>query len=422
MTRPSSSLGALVVLSLLGACRSEPGRSYRVRGEPRFTFFGAPLTEADGTPLPTTQDFVLHLPSARDEMLVAQPGFAARVPLLPRGLSAFEARGFVQLSLPFASCGATASYTSFQFTAEGARLTGRASGAADAEVGDELYRLAVETDLRGAADEAGPSFVAAPTLVDPLKMLRVMTTTPLPEEASASLIGPRGVVGLTAVRPEGGGVTVGFASSPGTALLYGAHYTWAVNSWTDLEGHPGPEPLGFDTLPPPPLLTDAGFETATADGGGAPIVSSSLVPAISGDKSLVLMPAFGLDGLNVAHSSRFTVRLKVASGAHAVKFNLREISDSDNVVWGRTPVGRAAWPGGESVVVPWPLLQEVPTPVSVSGRESPLWMGQTRALELPLPAGTDTEVVLDVAMEEGALLCGLSPPRPAYQVDDIRVE
>ena len=75
------------------------------------------------------------------------------------------------------------------------------------------------------------------------------------------------------------------------------------------------------------------------------------------------------------------------------------------------------------VAIPLPINEQLKTQYTNPADNSTVWLGDTRTVEAPLPAGAATEVVFDFNMDSAPSACGGPlPPSPGYLIDDLRVE
>jgi len=81
---------------------------------------------------------------------------------------------------------------------------------------------------------------------------------------------------------------------------------------------------------------------------------------------------------------------------------------------------QAGVPGGAITTAVLPPEETVTMP-ALSSVQS-LGFAAVRTVEIPLPAGVTTEVIVDLRAETLSPSCALPWPRAAYLVDDLRVE
>jgi hypothetical protein len=177
----------------------------------------------------------------------------------------------------------------------------------------------------------------------------------------------------------------------------------------DLTGNLGPAELSIEPVPLP-LLPEDGFEGPTAPllSGEARFADKEYLP-ISGARSL-LVPSHGHDGW-------ISFRLAVAPGDQVIRAKVRAIRPQPGTTSIYSPVTLAGAHGGSRLY----LLMMIDQPIQRVGSH---WEGPVQEIELPLPPGTEGEVVVDI---QRAVDCsqqgGLSgPSNDLLLLDDVRVE
>ena len=159
--------------------------------------------------------------------------------------------------------------------------------------------------------------------------------------------------------------------------------------------------------------------------GEAMVVDASVMPPIAGLRSALVAPA-GYFGSHATTTS-LTARMAVRPGDQAVRLNLRFMATSSNAYLAPATIPLVlAVPGGARTVA------QVATPTSLSaqvesGAAAGEWISDVVPVELRLPDGASSEVVLEVILpfdQAMALRCAGFPRQGliGLQVDDLHVE
>ena len=270
-------------------------------------------------------------------------------------------------------------------------------------MGDVLYPYTAVLEMTGVPDTAPPSLGADRNDFDPLASLGFGASEPLPAGSAAELVGGGERVTLVPVSPEGTGVTTGFHREEPMALRYGISYQLGITPWVDLAGNAGGAPPRLTTRPPPPLVPEDGFESATGSVGGGMVIDDGSLPAIGGRRSVGLS-AYGV--LPPGAGSRFTVRLAVTPGDRVVRVALRPMGvyEIPPPFTGASTL-RIAVPGGAITRAPLPGFERMTTRHPMPGGAGTIFLGEVRTVEIPLPAGVGAEIVFDMTLRPGSL-CG----------------
>ena len=319
------------------------------------------------------------------------------------------------------SCDATVSYDSLSIAVgPDGKVTGTGIGHGVMLTGDVSHLVPATMSLSGLADTRPPALagIGPADIVDPLTSLRLVATEPLPPAARPALVAASGAAAIALVpSPMDGGPAVNAFESPGTLLRYDERYVVQFAGTADFAGNLARmrDELQFTTRPAPPLIAEDGFEsTTTATLGGAHVVTATDAPAISGGRSLYILPTTG-GGLG--GQTQVALRLVVAPGDSVLRFSYRFVNPSG---FSNTRFAVAS-PGG---TIQWT------TPVPDSGITTTQAMfpsgqypvGPVATAELPLPADATNEVVF-ARVVEGVTCGGLFPPPQAgLIIDDLRVE
>jgi len=367
---------------------------------------------------PITQDLLLYVEPVAGSLTVATSGGVTKVPLTSTDRVHFSITGTLEFQASFSPCGAFMRYSSFDFTVQGGQMSGTASGTAIIAQGDIGYSYNAELTFTGSPDTHGPSVTLPAQDADPLRPPAFALNEPLPPTATAQLIGDDDTVALEA-RPGMSQPVTSFLVPFGRALRYGALYRLAITPWQDLAGNAGAAVGAFLTAAAPPLVAEDGFEGAATMVGGAQIVDGSSLPPITGTRSAVLVASSTTTTL--PRSSHLGVRLPVQSGDTVVRFNLRPWGNSQNTLWTGNLATRVAVPGGAATGMAIPSTVALATMVTVGS--TTIWLADVIHVEVPLPSGASSEVVVDLNISTVQNACGLPPPPNAsYLVDDLRVE
>lgn len=365
--------------------------------------------------LPTTQDLLLDVDPVTGRLIAAIPGQATTVPVTTTDRVHFATTTMLYFQLPTISCRLSVSYSSFNLTVQGGQVNGTASGTALVIVGDVGYSYETLLTFAGTLDTHGPSVTLPVAEVDPLYPPPLTTNEPLPSTAAAQLTSDADMVALEP-RPGMSQVVTSFGVPAGRALRYGTTYRLTIAPWQDLAGNPG-APLGtFTTVSAPPLVAEDGFEGSATTVGGAPIVDASVLPPITGTRSAVLTGSL----TSIPGSRRLQVRLPVQSGDTVVRFNLRPWGNFQGTLGTGNLSTTVAVPGGASTTKNMPGAVALST-MAVVGSNT-VWLGEVMHVEIPLPAGASSEVVVDLNTGLNSSSCGLQPTNASFLVDDLRVE
>jgi hypothetical protein len=431
MTPRLASLWLVVPLALLACSTSRdlgPPAAKHLSSAQSYVVTGQlHLTPASSAPAPVSppstseQQLVLRVDPSGNTALLAIPGQAAKSALASDDGVAFRTTAPITLSLGYGSCGSSATYNDFHFTAVADGVSGAATGTAYIADGDVDYPYTAVFDFTGVPDLAGPSLAGTNAALDPLAALPLTSSEPLPSGTTARLVSAQDSIDLIARLPTGTDVVTAF-DKPDVALRYETTYAVAVDPWTDLAGNPGTAAGQVVTTQPPPVAAEDGFEGAGATVGGAAVVDATVVPPINGSKSVFVSPrGFGPQLAGIS-STRLTVRLAVTPDDRFVRFTLRPLSPYTSGGTSTYSVSiKIAAPGGAIARVTLPPQETLGSQQTLPGGAS-VWMGDSRPIEVALPAGTVDEVVFDFIAAAPSSGCGLYPPTASYLLDDLRVE
>ena len=383
-----------------------------------LTLTPAGVSGPTGAVLPTTQDLLLYVDLVESTLIAASPGQATKVPLTTIDRVNFSTTSMLYFQVPTSLCGISLSYSSMNFAVQGAQIRGTARGTAIVIEGDVGYSYDAQLTFTGTADSHGPSVTMAVAQdVDPLYPPAFTISEPLAVATTAQLTSDADMIALEP-RPGMSQVVTSFGVPAGRALRYGATYQLAIQPWRDLAGNAGATIASFTTAVAPPLVAEDGFEGAATMVGGAQIVDASVLPPITGMRSAVLVGAS--TPTTVAGTRHLGVRLRVQGGDTVVRFNLRPWGSYQGTLGTANLATTVAVPGGASTSKAMPGGVALSTKVMVGSNT--VWLGDVIHVEIPLPSGASSEVVVDLNTYPYQTACGLQPTNASFLVDDLRVE
>lgn len=376
------------------------------------------------SPLPTGQDFLLRVDPANLRVLLGTPGQAAWHALTTQDGVTFRIAEPVVLPLEQTICGSGAHFPELSFKAGANALMGSATGTAEIIQGDVAFGYTARMDFTGVRDTIGPSLSGASTDQDPLRPVYLTASEPLLSASAAQLFSPSAAaVHLLPRKTDPDSEEVVAFAQPDVALRYSTTYAVQVMYWSDLELNLGQGLDSITTWPAPPLAVEDGFEGGASPVGGAPVVDASVLPPLSGQRSVLVGATGGWSPpINGVKGDRLTVRLAVSTGDRVVRFSLRPVSSFSASVSGYGAEIRLAAPGGSIARVALPQSENLSQQQTMPNGGPQVWLGDARAMEIPLPTGVADEVVFDFGIAVSGGSCGLPIPTASYLVDDLRVE
>jgi hypothetical protein len=407
----------------------EGPRSFLVHG--KLTVKASSGREPSG-PLADSHDFTMHIDPKSRTLVIGAGESAAGSPISLSDRATFQTTGLLDLALGqrFSCWGERVRYSQLSATVQGDRVAGTARGKMSATNGHVAWDdLDVTLDFSGTPDDVGPSFGEDLMNVYPLSGLFIPASEPLPAGTTARLVGSAPEVTLEAESREStGGAVTGFRKRDDTALAFGASYELVVSPGSDLAGNAATTWPVIATNKLPPLLAadNLGFEDpATTTVAGIAVVDATFLPPITGQRSLFLAPSgagsFVGSKPPVPWAGRMVVRLAVPLGATRLKLQARPVSPHRFGLGDRVEIMVGA-PGGaitRAERIDWnsPLVRH-PVAGLTAGE---LFLGDARTVELPLPAGHGSEVVVDVWA--GRIPdCSQAGGSNGLLLDDLRVE
>lgn len=298
-------------------------------------------------------------------------------------------------------------------------LTGTAMGQVVSGSSDIAHVTPVTVTLAGRPDDEPPALNVndRDDATDPFRQAELVASEPLPPGTMLTLSSSTGdEIPLVA----GPGAAVTSFQRPNVLLRFGESYSIPAAQVVDFAGNKAQTSFQFTTHPPPPLLPEDGFESATGPMvGGAQLIAGQTNPVIAGDKSLYIAP--GTPGGPKWLVSQLLVRLAVSPGDTVVRFSYRTVdaqsgpSGGLRVTYGVGAVGK---PVEVTELKPITEPKTAFTPLN----SSTVYLGPLNVAELPLPAGTADEVFLDRRTLSGTPCGAPPPPTTGVIIDDLRVE
>ena len=313
-------------------------------------------------------------------------------------------------------------YDEVTFTPGSTGVSGGGKGRELTAFSDVGSVVDVEMSFSGGLDTVAPyvPFVGSAS-VDPLLGYDVSLSEAVLPGATATLVPSAGAsLALTPVLTDGGHAILGF-QKPDVVLRYGERYSLITEGIVDFGGNPvRTASVGtFTTRAAPPLIAEDGFESA-ADGSlqEAQVVSGSGWPIIAGVRSLY-SPVITSPGT----ISPLSLRIALAPGDVAVRFSYRVVASAATSVIAPPTlvVGTAGGPRG------WLALPTENRPLALFQRpnnEPALYLGEVKTAEIPIPAGSTGDLVIERIASDVIPSCGGLPPRdsPGLIIDDLRAE
>jgi hypothetical protein len=172
-------------------------------------------------------------------------------------------------------------------------------------------------------------------------------------------------------------------------------------------------------------MPEDGFESGGTTVGGAAVIDASLLPPISGSRSVVVVPRDSpFSGPAIIKTGVLTVRLAVAPGDTVVRVALQPFASVQDYAIPRGMWVRVAIPGGPIVPLPLPPSETLTTRAALpfAGPSGEMWFGPVRTEQIPLPPGGASEVVFQAGPAPPIPGCGNFYGTAGYLIDDLRVE
>jgi hypothetical protein len=377
----------------------------------------APMYPPNAT-LPASDRFTLYVDTDGGRpRLVASRGGVVGLAALARMGDGWGTTEDLRLGPAADVGGACSGFGSFRYRIEDIRfdsggVTAAVHGSGSYVQGDVVAEVPFVGTLAGTRDHSPPIATFRVPTPHPMDQVRVLLSETLPGGLRAALLADGGL------RVE----LDGDISSPDTfkaafwskiALRPATSYRLAIEpALVDLAANVSTAPAITVTTAAVPLIPEDGFEGTTAPllQGAAAIVDASKAPPIAGARSLLIPP------ISASRSARFSARLAVEAGDRFVRATLRPALSQRTWRMFYTGIRLAARDGAPVTR----MLAEAADPVTCTGSgATEQCYAAPVPLEIPLPAGTTGEVMIDVNRDLG---CGLVPPEPGFLLDDLRVE
>jgi hypothetical protein len=349
----------------------------------------------------------------------------------PVGVTTTDNRTFRSPDWPAAapfemSCTGTGvlSFADVSFTLEGRTLRGAAkSGSASYATNAGSFTMNATAVLVGTPDVTPPTFTSPGATVDPLAVVILSASEPLPATVSASLAStPSGDTVALVLLPSPGSLTgTQELATSGQMLRYGETYTLVADHIVDYAGNKPTAPVSFTTRAAPPLVPADGFESVTGSMfAGAGVLHGGPLTPIAGTTSLLLNTGYGggFGFLPYDLGSSLAVRLAVPPGATKVSFDAQLIAPD--------PVDEASFVGvirvgsvGGTVL----SVQDVDGSGFVEETLPALgdiYVSPVQTIDLALPPDAAGEIAFEIVGQID--LCAQPPSPTVLVVDNLRVE
>ena len=360
-------------------------------------------TDAGGAALPSQHQFTARVDWRANTLTTGANGMAMEIALTKSG-DLWSTQESVPFTIPLTSGSWDSTFPSIAYQTVSLRPTttgcaGSATGTYSTLFTDEITGTPFIATLTGVVDQASPVFTVAPNStnnVHPLgvqgvgvnELLSAGTTAFWSNIANDS-------IPMTSL-PAGSAYGVSGFLLQNLALAFGATYQMKISSGTvDLAGNATGVLPSITTLADPGMFAQDGFEgevLATMT-GNISIVSKDAFPVASGNRALQFPSAPALCG------QRFTAQLSVPTGATTLQF-------SALATWPKTR-SQATFTGSVQVAVPNGAVNSYSWPEIASTALASPWTGalpgssdnsygDLMQMQIPLPAGTNGEIIFDV--------------------------
>jgi hypothetical protein len=314
-------------------------------------------------------------------------------------------------------------YSRLELSLDGELVRGQVHLRYELDEGDSVAVSEADGTIEGPADHEPPSLsvgLADPPLlgggVSPMGQLRIIANKPVRRPATVALVASDGTRTLLTPAGQDAEAAIAFTSARGPAR-FGVTAQLSVSpSLTDLAGDVGAAALSVTTAPDPGLLSFDGFEGPVAAAGNAALLFNDQLglPAIAGQRSLALVSMDENDDTVV-------MRLPVSSPGASVHFSFRRAAPPPGAFAGQLGV-RLAAPGGAPTSQAFPLWTFGEADQLVSTPRGQWSLGPVRDVALPLPAGTDKEVLLEFRLSAQGCVVLPDEATPWVLVDGVRVD
>jgi hypothetical protein len=441
----------LALLFSFAACGGEGGKEIRgVGGTPlgavkTFTLTSKlALIPQGGSPseshfdVPSYTDLVLRLDPVAPAFLISGPeGRVQSVKAVSSDGLTFKAAEPFTTSFGPSPCGGEPRfiYDTFSVSVSGDAITGRAEGKVRGGF-DTGYSYELAMTMSGQQDHAPPTFGPYPSQIQPTAALRLAASEALPADATAQLVANGESIALEPIvvqtEPR---VVAGFDKPADVALRPGTTYQLLITPWRDLAGNAGGRPPTVTTTEAWPAVIADGFESAPHDFASAVVLGTDQIEPISGARSAVI--AVSYDNSFGPAAGVLWARMAVPPGSRFVRLAARwfsgpasPLAPAVGVVAARPRIrATVAAPGGKitrarSAERPETVVMVVERP-GADRNPYPIALGETQTIEIPLPSGTGSEVLVELEVEQTNMNCppfGSGTPKTFYMIDDLRVE
>jgi hypothetical protein len=332
-------------------------------------------------------------------------------------------KAFTVGMLASCSAGTGVQFDPGDLTIDGSSLRASLKGAAEISCGDCSFEEPFTATLVGTDDVTSPFVLGVSSPSTPFDPFEVFASEPLPETASARLVGDDGsavdlLPAMDPTVPVGGlPVIVGF-TKPDTVLQDGQGYVVDFGALIDFAGRAGSGNLRLASFPTAPVIAEDGFESAAGPtlGGAAVITDGPLVP-ITATHGVYIGGPMAPRPTTVAPGKALSVRLAVQPGDMRVRFNFRVVGSVDAPGFiGDVRVGSL----GRSAGAPTPVSAPEDGVPTVWPGGTTVQLGSLQTMDVALPAdGTSDLVVVIEALDTS---CGPSRSSAGLLIDDLRVE
>jgi hypothetical protein len=369
--------------------------------------------------LPQTDRFSLFFTDeARPRLVASRDGTVGTSELTPSA-NGYRTQGAFAVGPGVGPDGPCMGFASFTYQRaelswSSTRLAGTVSGHAEYVMGDVIYRHSFTGTIGGTPDREAPS-----GQLHSLTAYRRDVAHPMDGAVLelSEAVGPGGQAALVA--PDGSTIPLEarrtglYAASffTGARLQPATSYRAMVMPAADLAGNAaGTWPTL--TTQPVPLIPEDGFEGDAAPLlEGAQLVGADRAPPITGSRSLLFPPRQNTGGFN----ARFSARLALSPGDRLLRAKVRVVVD--NPQWTQEEIFLGVH--GASADPLWIRMPDATGASCEPAGASPCYT-PAADLELPLPATSATEVLVDLNRR---VACGFPPPpAPGYLIDDLRIE
>lgn len=424
MTRWSAFLPVLLVCAGLIGCGSDPASASTT---PTVCAITATLatTDAGSAALPSQHQFTARVDWKANTLTTGANGLAVQIALVKAG-DLWSTQESIPFTILLASNGIRINtFPSITYQTVFLRPTttgcaGSATGTYSTLFTDIVTATPFVATLAGVVDQASPVFTVAPNNtqnVHPLSVQGVGVNELLAAGTTASWSNTANESNPMTSLPAGSVYGVSGFLLQNLALAFGATYQMKITSGTvDLAGNATGVLPSITTLADPGMFPQDGFEgevLATMT-GNISIVGKDAFPVASGNRALQFPSPPALC------DQRFTARLFVPTGATVLQFTALATWPKTRLQTTFTGSVQVAVPNGAVNSYSWPQIASTvlasPWTGALPGSSDNSY-GDLMQMQIPLPAGTNGEIIFDVLQP-----C-YDPPYPGdgLIVDDLRI-